>query len=47
MKAELKVGERAPEFALQDQNGKTVRLRDFSGRKTVVLAFFLKANTPG
>jgi thioredoxin-dependent peroxiredoxin len=46
-KAELKVGDRAPDFALQDQNGKTVRLSDFSGKKTVVLAFYIKANTPG
>lgn len=47
LKAELKVGERAPDFALQDQNGKTVRLSDFSGKKAVVLAFFIMAKTPG
>ena len=45
--AELKVGDRAPGFALHDQNGKTVRLSDFSGKKTVVLAFYIRANTPG
>ena len=46
-KAELKVGDRAPDFALPDQKGDTVRLRDFRGKKTVVLAFYIKASTPG
>jgi cytochrome oxidase Cu insertion factor (SCO1/SenC/PrrC family) len=46
-KAELKVGDRAPDFALQDQNGKMVRLSDFTGKKTVVLAFYIRASTPG
>ena len=46
-KAELKVGDRAPDFALPDQIGKIVRLSDFSGKKTVVLAFYIKAGTPG
>jgi len=44
---ELRVGDRAPDFALQDQNGKTVRLSDFSGKKAVVLAFYIRASTPG
>jgi peroxiredoxin Q/BCP len=46
-KAELRVGDQAPDFALQDQNGKTVRLSDFRGKTTVVLAFYIKASTPG
>ena len=46
-KAELKVGDRAPDFALQDQKGNTVRLSDFRGKKAVVLAFYIKASTPG
>jgi len=46
-KAELKVGDRAPDFALQDQKGNTVRLSDFRGKNTVVLAFYIKASTPG
>jgi cytochrome oxidase Cu insertion factor (SCO1/SenC/PrrC family) len=46
-KAELKVGDRAPDFALEDQNGKAVRLSDFSGKTAVVLAFYLRASTPG
>ncbi|MDY4104443.1 MAG: thioredoxin-dependent thiol peroxidase [Oscillospiraceae bacterium] len=39
-------GRKAPEFALCDQNGETVRLSDFLGTK-VVLYFYPKDNTPG
>jgi cytochrome oxidase Cu insertion factor (SCO1/SenC/PrrC family) len=46
-KAQLKVGDRAPDFALQDQKGQTVKLSDYLGKKTVVLAFYIKASTPG
>jgi peroxiredoxin Q/BCP len=46
-KADLKVGDRAPDFALPDQKGDTVRLSDFRGKKTVVLTFYIKASTPG
>jgi len=46
-KAQLKVGDRAPDFALQDQKGETVKLGDFLGKKAVVLAFYIKASTPG
>jgi cytochrome oxidase Cu insertion factor (SCO1/SenC/PrrC family) len=46
-KAQLKVGDRAPDFALQGQNGQTVKLSDFLGKKSVVLAFYIKASTPG
>ena len=45
--ATLKVGERAPDFALPDQHGETVRLSDFRGKKSVVLAFYIKAFTGG
>jgi len=45
--ASLKVGDRAPDFALPDQNGQTVRLNDFRGKKSVVLAFYIKAFTGG
>ena len=44
--AQLKVGDRAPAFSLEDQQGKTVRLADFKGRKLLVY-FYPKANTPG
>ncbi len=43
----LKVGDRAPDFALPDQNGKTVKLSDFLGKKNVVLAFYVLAFTAG
>jgi len=46
-KPDLNVGHQAPDFALPDQNGKIVRLSDFRGKKTVVLAFYIKAGTPG
>lgn len=43
----LKPGDRAPDFALPDQTGSTVKLSDFRGKKSVVLAFYIKAFTPG
>ena len=45
--ATLKVGERAPDFALPDQSGRIVRLSDFRDKQAVVLAFYLRASTPG
>ena len=42
----MTVGDKAPDFALPDQNGDKVRLSDFFGKKTVVLAFYIKAFTP-
>jgi thioredoxin-dependent peroxiredoxin len=39
-------GKKAPAFALQDQNGKTHRLKDYTGRP-VVLYFYPKDDTPG
>ena len=42
----LSVGAKAPAFMLCDQNGSTVSLSDFLGRK-VVLYFYPKDNTPG
>ena len=44
--ATLKIGNKAPDFALVDQDGNTVRLGDFAGRKLLVY-FYPKANTPG
>jgi peroxiredoxin Q/BCP len=44
--AQLKAGETAPEFALADQAGKTVRLSDFRGKRVLVY-FYPKADTPG
>lgn len=45
-RAELKVGESAPEFRAADQQGKTVDLSDLRG-KWVVLYFYPKDFTPG
>ena len=44
--AELKSGASAPAFSLLDQDGKTVQLSDFAGRK-LLLYFYPKADTPG
>jgi peroxiredoxin Q/BCP len=44
--AKLKAGDKAPDFALVDQHGKKVRLKDRRGRKTVVYVY-PKANTSG
>lgn len=43
----LSVGDKAPDFSLPDQNGKTVKLSDFLGKKNVVLAFYVLAFTGG
>jgi peroxiredoxin len=43
----LKVGDKAPDFELQDQDGKAVRLSAFSGKKNVALAFYVFAFTRG
>jgi peroxiredoxin Q/BCP len=42
----LAEGDPAPDFALLDQDGKTVRLSDFLGRKLLVY-FYPEADTPG
>lgn len=42
-----KVGNVAPQFSLQDQDGETVSLKQFKGIHTVVLYFYPKAMTPG
>ncbi len=43
----LKEGDKAPVFSLPDDNGNIVRLGDYAGKKTVVLFFFPRADTPG
>lgn len=42
----IRVGERAPDFELPDQDGRLVRLSELRGRR-VVLYFYPQANTPG
>lgn len=45
--AHPKVGNMAPAFTLQDQDGNKVSLKDFKGKKGVVLYFYPRALTPG
>jgi peroxiredoxin Q/BCP len=42
----LKIGEKAPEFKSVDEQGNTVQLTDFKGKKLVIF-FYPKASTPG
>lgn len=42
----LNIGDKAPEFEGKDQNGSTVKLSDYKGKK-VILYFYPKDNTPG
>ena len=42
----LQAGDKAPEFEGLDQDGNTIKLSDFSGKK-LVLYFYPKDNTPG
>ncbi len=42
-----KVGSKAPAFSLLNQDGATVKLSEFTGKKRVVLYFYPKAMTPG
>lgn len=42
----LEIGNIAPDFTLEDKDGKKVSLSDFRGKK-VVLYFYPKDNTPG
>ncbi len=46
-KTSLKVGDMAPDFTLPSTSGKPVKLSDFRGKSTVVLAFFPAAFTGG
>lgn len=42
----MNVNDTAPNFTLQNENGKEVALQDLRG-KTVVLYFYPRADTPG
>ncbi|SKB31285.1 peroxiredoxin Q/BCP [Salegentibacter holothuriorum] len=42
----LEAGDKAPDFSVEDQDGNTVKLSDFKGKK-LVLFFYPKASTPG
>lgn len=42
----LKVGDKVPEFSAKDQDGNTISLSDYQGKKLIVF-FYPRANTPG
>ena len=42
-----KIGNKAPAFSLKNQNAEKVSLKDFAGKKNVVIYFYPKAMTPG
>ena len=44
---ELKVGDIAPDFCLPDKDNQDVCLKDFRGKKHVILYFYPMDNTPG
>ncbi|HEX7357936.1 MAG TPA: peroxiredoxin [Ignavibacteriaceae bacterium] len=43
----LKVGNPAPDFTLQDSDGNNYTLSDYRGKSPVVVYFYPKANSPG
>jgi len=43
----LKEGQKAPDFTMPATDGNTISLADFNGKKSVVLYFYPKDNTPG
>ncbi len=44
--AQLKIGDKAPGFTGVDQNGESISLSDFAGKR-VILYFYPKDDTPG
>jgi peroxiredoxin Q/BCP len=42
----LKIGDTAPDFNCEDQDGNSIQLTDYKGKK-LVLFFYPKASTPG
>jgi peroxiredoxin Q/BCP len=43
----MKVGDNAPDFEAMDEQGRQVRLGDFTGKRPFVLMFYPADNTPG
>jgi thioredoxin-dependent peroxiredoxin len=43
----LKVGDKAPDFTLQDAFGKSYKLSDYKGKSPVIVYFYPKAGTSG
>ncbi|AUX16951.1 peroxiredoxin [Flavobacterium columnare] len=46
MQKGLKIGDKAPDFSVVDENGNLHELKKYNGKK-IVLFFYPKANTPG
>ena len=46
-KTNLKVGDMAPDFTLLSDKWEPVKLSDYRGKKTVILAFYVLAFTSG
>lgn len=42
----MNIGDKAPDFTLQDKDGKSISLSEYKGKK-VILYFYPKDNTPG
>ena len=42
----LKAGDKVPDFSSKDQDGNTISLSDYKGRKLIIF-FYPRANTPG
>ncbi|AIZ42582.1 MULTISPECIES: thioredoxin-dependent thiol peroxidase [Cellulophaga] len=42
----LKIGDKVPSFSVNDQDGNTINLSDYLGKKLIVF-FYPKASTPG
>ena len=45
--ATIKVGDRVPDFSLPSQTGTTVNVGDLIGKKSLVIYFYPKDDTPG
>ena len=43
---DIRVGDTAPDFELEDQNGRKIKLSQYRGKKNVLLAFFPFAFSP-
>ncbi len=44
---QLEEGKQAPDFSLPSSEGRKISLKDFKGKKSVVLYFYPKDDTPG
>jgi len=45
--SQLSIGAKAPDFSAPANNGTTISLKDFKGKKNIVLYFYPKDDTPG